>query len=262
MHKLSPEFLQKLIDSLDSENTVGITLSGSFARGEGGPHSDVDLWHYVRQEPPGEFDLPHLEYIDGVLVSVKTSLLEKDSAGLRNPQQAIWVIPALRQAQILLDKDGSVTILQQTARDLNWEALQLAADVFAARTLAATAEEVHKILDGLERSDESKITYALWSVTQNLSQAVLVQRGMLVPTENVYIDYAQQAAGRDSAWTHQFRLALGLDPLPAGPPAYTGFGVAGLRLYQETAALLENILQVEDARIVAQALEDITEAGY
>jgi hypothetical protein len=155
-----------------------------------------------------------------------------------------------------------VTILQQTARDLNWEALQLAADVFAARTLAATAEEVHKILDGLERSDESKITYALWSVTQNLSQAVLVQRGMLVPTENVYIDYAQQAAGRDSAWTHQFRLALGLDPLPAGPPAYTGFGVAGLRLYQETAALLENILQVEDARIVAQALEDITEAGY
>jgi hypothetical protein len=262
MNTLPDSFLQKLVIRLDSENTIGVALSGSFARGDGGRYSDVDLWHYVRQEPPGELDQPRLEFVDGILVSVKTSLLEKDSAGLRNPQQAIWVIPALCQAQILLDKDGTLAALQQAARDLSWEMLQPAADVFAARTLAATAEEVHKILDGLERSDESKITYALWSVTQNLSQAVLVQHGTLVPTENVYIDYAQQAAGRGSAWTHQFRLALRLDPLQAGTPTFVALGVAGLQLYRETATLFKEILQSEDACIVTRTLEIMSEAGY
>ena len=85
---------------------------------------------------------------------------------------------------------------------------------------------------------------------------------MLIPTENVYIDYAQVEAGRFSEWTRQFRLAIGLNSLPAGQPVFIGYGVAGLQLYRETANLLKKHLLPEDARIVNRALEVIREAGY
>ena len=262
MPLLPPAFLKKLVARLDDENTLGVMMSGSFARGEGGPYSDIDLVHYVREKPAGESDMPRLEFIDGFLVSITTSLVEKDYAGLRSPRRAIWVIPGLRQAQILLDKDGVLAALKEAAQSVTWESLRAAADAFASRCLAGTAEEVYKILDGLEQSDESKTTYAIWSLTQNLSEAVLVRRGVLVPTENDYIDCAQAAAGRKSAWTRQFRLAIGLDLLPPDTPAYIGFGIAGLRLYRETALLLKDVLQPEDAQVVDRTLAVMTEAGY
>ncbi len=261
MPTLSPDFLQKLAARLDGENTLGVMMSGSFARGAGGHYSDIDLVVYARQEPAGGFGTLRLEFIDGFLVSITTCLIDKEFAGLRSPRRAIWVIPGVCQAQILLDKDGALAALQEAARSMAWESLQPAADAFASRSLAGAAEEAHKILDGLAQSDESKTTYANWSMTQNLSEAVLVQRGVLVPTENAYIDLAQAAAGRESGWTRQFRLALGLDPLPPGIPAYVSIGIAGLRLYQETAALLKDILQSEEARVVDRTLEILKEAG-
>jgi hypothetical protein len=262
MHTLPAAFLQKLVARLNDENTLGIILSGSFARGESGTYSDVDLWRYVRQEPAGDFEMPHLEYVDGYLVSVKASLIEKDQAGLRNPQQAIWVIPGLRQAEILLDKDGAVAALLEAARTISWETLQPAADAFASRDIASTAEEIYKILDGLAKGNESKIGYALWSLTRELADALLVQRGVFIPTENAYLDFAQAAAGRTSSWTRQFRLAIGLDPLPAGIPAFISLGIAGLQLYRESVLLLQESLLPEDAQIVDRALEIMTEAGY
>jgi hypothetical protein len=262
MRTLPAAFLKKLAARLDDENTLGVALSGSFARGEGGRFSDVDLWHFVRQQPVGGGDLSGLDFVDGILVSVKTTLLEKDYARLQNPRQAIWVIPAWRQAQILLDKEGALAAMKETAQGLSWESLQPAANAFASRDLAGMAEEVHKILGGLAQRNESKTLYAMWGLTQEMANALLVQRGVLIPTENAYIEYAQAAAGWKSAWTCQFRLAIGLDPLPPGDPAFVGLGIAGLRLYRETVSLLREILRPEDACIVDRTLEIMAEAGY
>jgi hypothetical protein len=203
-----------------------------------------------------------LSIIEGYIASIKLTTLEKEYAGLRNPEQAIWVIPGLRQAWILLDKDGSIAALKETAVKATWEPLQSAANAYASWKLSGTAEEVHKILGGLAQRNESKTLYAIWSLTKELTNAVLIQRGVLIPTENVYIDRAQEAAGRTSGWTRQFRLAIGLDPLPLGEPAFVGYGVAGLRLYRETATLLQHILLPEDSAVVNRTLEMMTEAGY
>jgi hypothetical protein len=255
-------YLQKLAALFDNEDIQGITLSGSYARGEAGPFSDLDLWLYVRQEPAGEFGMPRLEYIDGYLVSTYKTTLEKEYSSLRNPEYAIWCIAGLSQARILLDKDGAITNLKATALNLNLELLQPAADLFASRRLAATAEEVYKILDGLAKGDESKTLYAIWSLTQDLATTLLVQHGTLIPTENKFIDLAQATAGRTSSWTHQFRLATGLDSLPTGKPVFIGIGTAGLGLFRETASFLRSILKPEDARIIDRTIEVMTKAGY
>jgi hypothetical protein len=262
MNLLPDLFLKEIVARLDNENTIGIMLSGSFARGQGGPYSDVDIWQYVREIPANENEHLCLRIVDGYMVAIKLTTLAKEHAGLQNPEQAIWVIPGLRQAGILLDQDGSLAVLQETAARATWAQLQNAANIYASSMLATTAEEVHKILDGLVQRNESKAFYATWGLTRGLANALLVQRGTLIYTENAYIDLAQDTAGRTSEWTHQFRLSTGLDRLPQAELAYIGYAIASLRLYCETARLMQKILRSEDVIVVNRTMETIVEAGF
>jgi len=262
MDPLPDSFLQKLVILLNNENTIGVTMPGSFARGESGLYSDIDLWHYVRQMPPDETVPYHVQFVDGYMVSIKLITLEEEYTHLRNPEQAIWAIPGLRQSRILLDKDGSIATLKEAAVKATWGSLQTAANTYASWSLSANSEEIHKILDGLARQNESKTLYAIWSLTRGLADAVLVQSGAFVPSENAYIDRVQEAAGRTSDWTRLFRIAIGLDLHPSTNPAFVGYGIACLGLYGKTVAILQHILSPEDATVVNRTLEIITEAGY
>jgi len=262
MSTLSDPFLQFLVTQLDNENTIGVTMTGSYARGEGGPYSDVDIHCYVRQMPSNAAETSYLRLIKGYLVSVSLTTLESAYDSLRNPNKAIWVIPGLRQGRILLDKDGSMAALKEFAAKVTWEALQTSADAYASWNLSGCTEEIYKILAGLAQQDESKTLYAVWGLTHELANTLLIQRGILIQTENVYIDLVQETAGRTSTWTRQFRLAVGLDQLPPEEPAYLGYGAASVRLFCETARILQAILLPEDASIVAQTLAIIAEAGF
>ena len=97
MSTLTDSFLQSLVAQLDNENTIGVTLAGSFARGEGGPYSDVDIRCYVRQMPVNDAEIYPLQYMDGYLVSIYLTTLDEEYASLRDPQKAIWAVPGLRQ---------------------------------------------------------------------------------------------------------------------------------------------------------------------
>ena len=262
MNTLTDSFLQSLVAHLDDENTVGVTMAGSYARSEGGPYSDVDIHHYVRQKSTIAAEAYSLRYTDDHLVSITLIMLEEEYASLRDPKKAVWAIPGLCQERILLDKDGSIAALKESAAKTTWAQLQTAADAYASWNLSGCAEEVHKVLAGLAQRDESKTLYAIWGLTRGLTDTLLVQRGILVQTENTYIDLVQDTAGRMSDWTCQFRLAVGLDPLQLEQPAFIGYGTAGLRLYCETARLLKNILSGEEAAVVNRTVRIIVEAGY
>ena len=255
-------FLQNLVSQLDDENTVGITMAGSIAHGEGDRFSDVDILHYVRVVPENKVEANSLRFLEGFLVSIHTSTLEDEAASLRRPHRAIWVVPGLQQARILLDKDGSVARLIESARTFRWLDIQPAADAMASWQLCGLAEEVHKILSGLKACDESKTIYAVSSLLFDLVETLLFQRGILVPTENAYFDLAQKTAGRNSDWTRQLRLATALDPLPSDSPMYVTHGVAALNLYRLTADLLADILRPEEAAVIRHSISIIAEAGY
>jgi predicted nucleotidyltransferase len=262
MTTVPDSFLRKLVSQIDDENTIGITLGGSIARGEGNRYSDVDILRYLRVVPENKFDSDSLRFVDGFLVSAHATTLEEEAANLRRPHRAIWVVPGLRQACILLDKDGSVACLIEVARNFRWSDLQPAADAMVSWQLCGLAEEVYKILGGLEMRDESKTLYAVSGLLFDLVETLLVQRGILVPTENAYFDLAQATAGKESDWTQQLRLAAALDPFSADRPVYVMRGVAALNLFRITAELMDHILRSEDSAVVHQALEVITEAGY
>ncbi|MAG34790.1 MAG: hypothetical protein CL878_00850 [Dehalococcoidia bacterium] len=239
---MSDDALSSLAAELDHENTVGVALLGSYARGEATVYSDVDLVRFADRAPDDDEQEYTLTYREGHLVSITTTTIAAKRHEMTQPETAIETVPGLRQARILLDKDSSVQRLQDAARAFQWESLQPAADRYASYELMGYAEEVHKVLGGLERDDDSAVLIATVGLLMGMTKAVAVQRGVLIETENSYYRQVQVAVGWETAWTRWHRLIAGFTPLPAGAPPAQARGSAALSLYRETAKLLDPII--------------------
>ena len=255
---LSDLFIQFALEQIDSADVIGIGMVGSYARGQESKYSDVDLDIYVTEVPENPYDRYTLRYWEDKLVSLKYVLLDGEWSALRDPRRAIWAVPGLRGMKILLDKDGSVAELQKAAQTFDWLPLQSAADEYAAEQIMGNAEEVHKILNGLARGHESTVLYASWGLVKNVLEAVAVQRGIMVISENRYFDLIQDSVGRDSEWTRAFRTAWGLDP---GAFQYQTRGVAALKLYRLSAVMFDELVPEKHREVVNKAIRLIKETG-
>lgn len=256
---LSDSFLQSLLERIDSPDVIGIGIVGSYARGQEVHYSDVDLDIYVSKLPENPYDRYTLRYLDEKLVSLKYTLLDKEREALNSPRRALWAVPGLRGMKILLDKNGSLAELQKTAQEFDWSFLQPAADEFAAEEIMGCAEEAHKILSGLAQENESKVLYATWGLVKNMLEAVAVQRGIMIVSENRYFDLIQDSVGRDSEWTRIFRTAWGLDEADS---QYRARGSAALRLYCLSAAMFDPLIPARHREVINKTLQFIQEAGY
>jgi hypothetical protein len=256
---LTDTFIQSIVQKLDSPEVIGIGISGSHARGQEGRYSDVDLEIFVKEVSPREYDRFTLRYWDGKLVSLKRMLLEGERSALTDPRRAIWAVPGLRQMKILLDRDGSVLALQKAALEFDWSTLQSAADEYAADQVMGYAEEVHKVLGGLVHGHESTVLYAVWGLVGGMLSTIAVQRGILIVSENLYLDLIQESVGRDSKWTRAFRAAWGLD---LNATQYQSRGAAALTLYRLTAAMLDELIPDKHREVINTTLRLIKEGGY
>jgi predicted nucleotidyltransferase len=256
---LSDSFIQTVLKQIDSPNVIGVAIGGSYARGEECKYSDVDFDIFVSKLPENVYDRYTLRYWDNKLISLKHILLEDERAALTNPRRAIWAVPGLCGMKILLDKDGSMSALQQAAQNFDWSPLQSAANEYAAQEVIGCAEEVHKILNGLEREHESMVLYATWGLVKSMLEAVAVQRGLMIISENRYFDLIQDSMGRASEWTRAFRAAWGLD---AGASQYQSRGAGVLMLYCLTARMFDELIPEGRRDVVNTTWRLIKEAGY
>jgi nucleotidyltransferase-like protein len=256
---LSDSFIQSILERIDSPNVIGVGIVGSYARRQESKYSDVDVDIYATKLPENKYERYTLRYLDGKLVSLKYTLLEEERSALNNPRRAIWAVPGLRGMKILLDKDGSMSALQKAAQHFDWSPLQSLADKFAAEEVMGCAEEAHKILNGLVRGHESTVLYATWGLVKNLLEAVAVQKGLMMISENRYFDLIQDSVGRDSKWTRAFRTAWGLD---TNTSQYQTRGTAALTLYRLSAALFVDLIPEKHREVVNKTSQLIKEAGY
>ena len=256
---LTDSFIQSILERIDSPDVIGVGIVGSYSRGQEGHYSDVDFDIYVSKLSDNPYDHYTLRYWDEKLVSLKYALLADECAELIHPRHAIWAVPGLRGMKILLDKDGSLAALQKAAQDFDWSTLQFAANSFAAEEVMGCAEEVHKILNGLVRGHESTVLYATWGLVKNLLEAVAVQKGLMIVSENRYFDLIQDSVGRDSKWTRTFRISWGLD---ANASQYQSRGAAALMLYHLTAEMFAELIPEKHREVVNKTLQLIKEAGY
>jgi hypothetical protein len=256
---LEDSFIQSVLETIDSPDLMGVGIAGSYARGHESKYSDVDFDIFVNKLPKKESDRYTLRYRDDRLISLKYALLKDERAALKDPARAIWAVPGLQGMKIVLDKDGSLTALQKAAQDFRWAPLQPAADNYAAEQVMGCAEEVHKVLNGLARGHESTVLYAVWGLIKHLPAAVMVQRGLLMTSENQYFDRIQESVGRDSKWVAEFRRAWGLD---SASSQYQARGAAALRLYRLTAAMLDPVIPEVHREVINRTVRLIRGAGY
>jgi len=256
---LSDSLIQSVLEKVDSPHVIGVGIVGSYARGQEANYSDVDVDIFVSKQLENEYDQYTLKYWDDKLISLKHTLLDDEREALKNPRRAIWAVPGLRGMKIVLDKNGSLTNLQKDAQEFDWSALQPAADEFAAEQVMHCAEEVHKVLNGLARGHESTVLYSVWGLIKHLPEAVIVQRGLMMTSENRFFDLIQDSVGRDSKWTRAFRTAWGLD---ANASQYQTRGAAALTLYCLTAAMFDELIPEKHREVVTNTLRLIKEVGY
>ena len=256
---LSDPFIQSVLGRIDSPNVIGVGIVGSYSRGQENKYSDVDFDIFVNKLPEDQYDRYTLRYWSGKLISLKYTLLDDERSALTDPRRAIWAVPGLQGMRIVLDKDGSLTALQKAAHAFDWSSLQPVADEYAGEQVMGCAEEVHKILNGLTRGNESTVLYATWGLVKNMLEAVSVQKGLMVVSENRYFDLIQDSVGRDSKWTSAFRTSWGLD---SSSSQYQSRGMAALTLYRLTAAMFNELIPEKHRDVVSNTLRLIQEADY
>jgi hypothetical protein len=248
------QLLTELVADLSSEHTVAIVLAGSAVRGDATQYSDLDLAHIVDESYSGPEKKFH--YQAGLLISVSARTLEWWRLAASQPERAIFLVPAMREARILSD---TTDVFQQYLSELaafTWAPLQEAANRFAGAAVAAQAETVHKVLSALVRGDGLFEPAAM--LTLDMTQSMAVQRGVMVKSSASYMQQVRDVVGEESAWSNFHRTATNQTD-EVGVSAREQ-AEAAVRLYRETVRLIEAVMLPDRRELAAATVAVVDEA--
>jgi hypothetical protein len=244
--------LDELVPTLVSAHTVAIVLAGSIVQGNATPFSDIDLAHIIDADYTG-FE-KQFYYRAGRLVSVNARTLDWWQRAVIQPEKAIFVVPAMQRAHIVLDPTGAFAHYQANLAEFSWQPLQQAAHQFAGATLASQAETVHKILSGLVRGEGLYEPTVV--LTLDLTLVMAVHGGVLVESASSYMRQVRQTMGNDSTWSSYHRVATSDRHGGEAPSTLQQQAQAAIHLYRETFRLIESTM-APDRRDLAGATVDV-----
>lgn len=233
----------------DSPRPQAIALLGSYARGDAGPFSDVDLLFLMAADAPPPTRTSFL--VADRLVTVNAVRPDQIDGWFTEPEQAVNGVAALRDGIALQDPHGLFAPIQRRAHAFRWTAeMQAKADRFASRELVGLIEEAHKGLEGLRRNDIGRLLNARFGLSWLLARVVRVQRGILGNSDNSFYDDVCASLGQESRWSRLLATAFGIATADSPSPSLHEEVVAGLQLYCETARLLAATLQADDRPLI------------
>ncbi len=284
-----PQHIFSYLKDWTTDVTVAFALLGSYARGDAGPFSDVDVVRFVQNDDHDTDD--HSFLLDDIdrdcngqsqcptvtphwrsgssnrragsdfrtLVVLSTATPSQVESWFTEPSQVVNVIAGLRDGRALWDPDGVFAGIQQRARQFQWtQEHQEKANHLAGKELIGWIEEVHKGLEGLRRNDTGRLLNARFGLSWGLARVMRVQRGVLSNSDNASFEDLICAVGPESACSQLLRCVFGL----------TGDGQsvrlslreevqAGLLLYCETFALLDEAIPQEARPLIAATVRGI-----
>ena len=233
--------LEALADRFYKPGVRALVLTGSFAGGGAGPHSDVDLLRLVEAGADTKDDGSYL--IDDRLVVVSSAPPQTVTRWFSEPFEASNTVAGLRRARALRDPKSVFAKVQAKAHAFVWdETMQTKADYWAGTQMVGWIEEVHKGLNGLEQRDTGRLLHARFGLSWGLSRVMQVQRGVLTG-DNGFWDDVAEVMGLESPWVRLRRKAFGIEGDEGETPTLRAQVEAGERLYALTAELLENALK-------------------
>lgn len=246
-----------ILERFDASSVHAIVLMGSYARGEAGPYSDIDIVRFTDGSPlSGAGSYLHNDHLI-VVSDVSPTIVE---TWFTEPEAATNNIPGIRQAQALLDRNNYFATIQARTRAFEWNtALQERANQWASEMMVGLIEEVHKGLGGLQRNDTGRMLNAQFGFSWLLHRVIKVQKGILITGDNNFYEAIAQHMGPQSTWAKLGRTAFGIEDEQGHAPLLREQIRAGLQLYALTAQLLTPILRPEDAPLIVRTVERIQE---
>lgn len=249
--RVTDEGMRQLLARFDAPAVEAVLLVGSYARGDAGPHSDIDLLRLT----PAPLPDAGTHHWEGKLVNVSDAVPKAVEAWFVEPERAVDTVAGLREARMLRDREGVAARLVARAKAFVWTPeLQARADRWASAQLAGWAEEAHKGLAGLRTGDTGRLLNAQFGLSWGLAKTMRVQRGLLSNSDNAFLTDLE-AAFAGTRWLALLRASYGLTGL-ALPEQVR----AGLELYAHTAELLEPALQEGDRSVIEHTVQRIRRA--
>ena len=147
--RLPPLNVEHLLQRFDGPNTHAVVLMGSYARGDAGPFSDIDLVRFVA--PSAHLPDAGSHLIDDHLVVVSNVVPNEVERWFAEPDAAVGTIGGVRSAQALIDRNAYFAAIQARAHAFVWDAaMQERANRWASAQMVGWIEEVGKGLEGLQ----------------------------------------------------------------------------------------------------------------
>lgn len=257
-----------------TDSSVAFALLGSYARGDAGQFSDLDIVHFVNDDRLADDSRSFLiERIAGGNASVPAGsgrslscLVVRSTATpgqverwFTEPGQAVNFVAGLREGRSLWDPHGAFAAMQERARRFEWTtALQEEASRLAGQEMVGWIEEVHKGLEGLRRNDTGRLLNARFGLSWGLAWVVRLQRGVLSASDNCFFDDVVAAVGSESEWA---RLLCGAFGVSDGDSCVFSslheMVRAGLLLYCETFELLKEAVAGEHYPLIEATVRRI-----
>ena len=234
-----------LAERFDGPRVRALALMGSFARGDAGPYSDVDLVRFFEADTPVPDGETHI--IAGRLVTVGSVGPAKVERWFTEPEAAVNAIGGLRTARVLIDRQETFARIQARALRFAWdEAMQAKADAWVSEQMVGWIEEVHKGLEGLRQDDVGRMLNARFGCSWGLARVMIVHRGVLLSGDNGFYDEVRAAVGPETAWSRACAGAFGVGAALTVRDQVR----AGLRLYVLTARMVDAALRKDDRPLV------------
>ena len=271
-----PADFPSCLEDWKTAETVAFALLGSFARGDAGPHSDVDIVRFVNDDK-------HIEDARSFLIgdSEDSGALDDDirppncarswlvvrstvtpgqvESWFTEPGQALNIIVGLRDGRALWDPNGVFSEIQQRAQDFEWtKAHQDKADRLAGKELVGWIEEAHKGLEGLRRNDVGRLLNARFGLSWGLAWVMRLHLAVFTISDNTFFDDVISAVGSERRWAELFRQAFGTASRGGEDLCSLRDEVeSGLLLYCETFELLKEALPRDDFPLIEATAQRI-----
>ena len=234
-----PVDINELLEKFDGPTVESLVLMGSYARGDAGEFSDVDLVRFLAGTEAEGLQAQGSYLERGSLIVVGDVSPEQAEAIFTAPEKITECLAGLLSGRALVDRCGYFRALQDRARSFRWTPeLTVRRVRKAAEEMVGWIEEVHKGLQGLLEGHVGRLLNARFGLSWGMSGVVRLLKGICVSGDNAQYDETAAAMGRASPWTRLREQSYAVGP-GAVPPGLMRQVEAGLELYTVTAALFD-----------------------